>query len=246
MERKTTLLFLFISLLVPVQTSSCPPNTAERIDKTNKIEAITYLYGEENLTESPAYCIQLFSDKDSYDPGDEVLIVAYISGGGSIEESKILGHIPENVISGKVKLTVFKFATSLKGEWEGWKPVLPPQEFTLSNRFVGDLVKGYFTFQPESPILWSEGEIIDPYTEKSYPPISIAFAISRDTPTGDHKIEFIFKYRSADGKWSIAKETLTIHIRSFVEKYAILLSVVCTAIIGICIAFLSWILSRAR
>lgn len=71
MQRKVWLLFLFISLLVLVQMSSGLLHTVDCIDKTNKIKEMIYLNGEENLTESSAYTIQLFSDRDSYDVGDE-------------------------------------------------------------------------------------------------------------------------------------------------------------------------------
>lgn len=197
-----------------------------------------------NVTESPAYSIQLFSERDAYNKGDEVSISIYINGKGSIDESEILGHVAENIISGKVNLTVFRFAQSTIGEWEGYKPVLPPQKFELPNRFYGILSEGYFTPRGDKQLLWSEGHIIDPEDNKSYPPISVSFVINKDAPSGDHKVELIFKYKSSDGDWFITKETLTIHIRSLVEINAIGLTILFSAIITGCISAIFWLLSH--
>lgn len=242
MENKTALLFLFASLAVVLPVSSLLPSTVEYVDKANKIETMTYLFGEGNLTESPAYSIQLFSDKESYDSREEVVISAYVTGGGSIEESRMFGQIPKSILSGDVNITVFRFAESLKGEWKGWKPVGPPQKFTMGHRFAADLVEGYFTLQQDKPILWSEGEIT--FENKSYAPVSVSFAIKRDAPSGDHKIEFIFKYKSPEGKWSISRETITIHIRSFIEKWGIAIMLFLSVVTTACITGIFWVLSK--
>jgi len=245
-KKQKRLFYEFFSLIVLSQFSLMALHNLQHIDNINKIEMTLYHFGGQNLTESSAYSIQLFSDKDSYDHGEEVLINAYITGGGSIEESKLIGHISESLLSGQVQVELFRFGTSLKGEWEGYKPIIPRQIEAMPNRFIVDLSEGYFTYRQETPILWSEGDIRDPDKNIVYPPISIRFSINNDAPSGDHKIEFIFKYKSTNDEWEICEEVVIIHIKSLVEKYAIAISALCTAIIGGCIAVISWVLSKSR
>ena len=153
------------------------------------------------------------------------------------------GHIPENVISGKLKLTTFRFAKSQKGEWKDWKPVLSPQYFEIENRFYGDLSIGYFTFQQDKSILWCEGQIRDSKTGDEYAPISIEFTIDNDAPKTEHKIEFIFKYRF-DNEWYISKEFITINIRSWIEKNAVWASILTTISFGFLYSILRWLLQK--
>ncbi len=159
MRKSTTLLFYtFLVFLLPLCIIGSVQSLAsfiEPIAKINRSETIVYSRGEENLTETPAYLLQLFSDKALYDKGDKVLISVYITGAGGINESAILGHVPQNIMSGNTNIVLFKFAKS--SEWEGWKPVFPQEEFKMENRFVGILSPGYFSINPAvRPMLWSE------------------------------------------------------------------------------------------
>ena len=244
MENRKALLLITVLLSVIVVQMLFPVKCSA---KTNNIQTVEYLTGDGNLTGTPAYSIQLFSDRDAYDVGDTVFVSVYLPGRGNISEAVILGHIPENIVDSDVNLTLFKFVSSKIGEWKGWKPLLPPEEWTMNNRFYGILSKGYFTPETsDNNLLWSEGLITDPTTSKQYPPISMSFKISSAAPAGDHTIQFVFKYMSTDGQWSIVTQTLTIHIRSFVEKYNIVLTLALGALLTLIITAMFWVLSRSK
>ena len=206
-----------------------------------------HFIGENNLTESPAYSIQVFSERDSFDPSAsehdrKVLIIAYITGEGNIDEAKITGYIPDNLITGKIMITSFNFhrvGANIEPSW-------PINENLEGNHFNIKLANGYFSPVPNGRIRWSESDIRNPETSEVFPPLSFSFTISAKAYPGDHKIEFIFKYKSADDVWSISKAEIIIHIIDWVEKYSIGLSILCGAIISICIGALFWILSRSR
>ena len=98
------------------------------------------------MTGAPAYILEAFTKKSTYDPGEKVIINIFISGAGQIDESQIGGHIPENLISGKIRLKAidFKLFRSEEDEEPFFLPVFPPQFFELPNRFLGRLHEGYF------------------------------------------------------------------------------------------------------
>jgi hypothetical protein len=247
MERKSDLrcIILINVIILIIFNPVLSQSSFISISKSNKIESVIYLQGYENMTETPAYTIQLVSDQRSYNPDEKVQISIYIIGSGTIEESLIMGRIPENIVSDSITLTLFKFAKSTIGEWEGWKPVFPAEQFEMKYSFHGVLATPYFSHPEGSLILWSESEINDPKSDESYPPISINFKINSNAPAGDHKIELVLKYRF-EGVWYISKENVTIHIRSDIERYAILLSAIITVLVGILLTILAWILSNIK
>ena len=81
-----------------------------------------------------------------------------------------------------------------------------------------------------------------PITKEDYPPLELVFIFKCDAPSGDHKLEFILRYKSKDGTWYISKEQLIVHKRSFIEKWGLTI----TTCVALGLAFFSWLLSRMK
>jgi len=206
-----------------------------------------YLSEDGNVTESPAYSVQLFSEKRSYDLGEKVFIAVYIAGRGNIEQSLLWVHIPEKIISGNAIFTCFKFLTNETGSWPIFSEDLnSPEQVEVGHRFAVGLAIPYFFPRPgDREILWCEDVIIDPLYGREYAPLSLNFTIHENAPAGDHKVEFVFKYM-AEGKWYLAKETEIIHIRSTIAMVfaQIIPIIIVTVLIPFSISILKNILNR--
>ena len=80
--------------------------------------------------------------------------------------------------------------------------------------------------------LYSEGYMQD-QEGNFHVPVSIEFQIDEKAGKGkDYRIDLFFKYKYQDN-WYITRETLTIHVRGIIEKYAMVITVGVPAIISI-------------
>ena len=186
------------------------------------------------MAESPAYTIQLFTEKRSFSRGDEVQISIYMVGAGDVLECKLSGHIPKKLVSNNVTVWSYNFHQINAG----WSASWPRNEVYVGNRFDMILSNHYFSKETSGRRLWSESNIRRTEESEAFSPIEIKFVISDSSPFGDHKIELILKYKSPNNTWSVSSGVITIHILSNIEKIAVWLPIITSVLLGLLLTFL--------
>jgi hypothetical protein len=213
--------------------------------------------GDDNNTSAfyssgvPKFLIQSYYNKKIYDSADIVKIEVFLVGAGQIDQSQIRGWIPPNLISGDLTLTTFNFEIYEIPE-DNWTGLYPDklEIYKTGHTFTGKLDSGIFNFIHDKslPTRYSEVYMPDPKTrgsnetDASYAPITIEFKINEvDTKGKDFRIELIFKYQY-ENKWYIDRDIRVIHIRSDIEKNAILITILSSLGIGLLFTILRWLL----
>lgn len=173
---------------------------------------------ESNNTEKPAFSIQMYSNKRSYNPNEKVIVSAFIVGSGQLDESSIHGYIPDEITSDENTLFLINFNKFEKDGKIYCVAKFPRYEKNIFDRFSGKLADCYFMVDPDKGINYGDAIQIHPQTKEHFPPISIEFTLDDKAPSGDHKIDLILKFKS-DGQWFISRENVVIHINNWIEKH---------------------------
>lgn len=171
-----------------------------------------------DTTEKPAFTIQMYSNKRSYNPGENVIISAFIVGSGQLDESSIHGYVPNELTSDKITLFFINFDKFEKDGKIYCRPKFPRFEKNVLNRFSGKLADCYFMVDPDKGTNYGDEILVNSQTKEQFTPISIDFTLNHKVPAGNHKIDLILKFKS-NGQWFISRENVVIHINNWIEKH---------------------------
>jgi len=149
------------------------------------------------------------------DHGDEVQIDLYIHGFGEVVRHHLVVHMPPGLCDGPVRIRSFRFASSPALQYP--VPIFPQQENERSEHFGITFSQHYFELN-QAGHLFASGPVIHAETNTQYAPLSLAFRVSRESPSGEHEIPIRLAYQGPGGG-GVCESNPKIVVRSFGQRY---------------------------
>jgi|WetSurMetagenome_2_1015567.scaffolds.fasta_scaffold01451_20 hypothetical protein len=149
----------------------------------------------------PSYTLEIETNNNQLNQGDNFIMNLYISGVGSVNYSQLRISIPPYI----VKNSTVKFKSLLD---ESEKTIHYP---IITTRLRDVWFKNYTnSFADYGGVYWTKND-----TQEA--PYTVSFTVPDNAPSGDQYIDLALYYKYND-KWYMDKQILPIHILYWYEK----------------------------
>lgn len=194
----------YLALAICICLVFCSEASSEYHSSINQSEVSSYSVGV------PVYEIYSYFTYLETDTNEKISINYYITGAGSINNTKIRISIPPDICSDplndSINLTTIQFVPE--------KSRIMPKYDNIRPQAAGNLSSWYFIMRDDYST-WGETVLEDGNFTST--PISLNFTIADDAPRGNHDVLF-FVFYEYDNVWYSSQESVTIHVRHWYEK----------------------------